>query len=158
MTSLRLVLTFALPLTLGLAACSSDDGSATTDTASSSSSGASHSSTSASSASSSGSTGDTSSGSSGPDPDYVRACQPGDFTCDEWGCENPPNVAPGQCYKRCTPTEIGGPDDECDEPERPYCSQVGRSLGGDFDCNGCAHVCVAAPINQCQQGVDACGP
>ncbi|MCA9660735.1 MAG: hypothetical protein KC486_20505, partial [Myxococcales bacterium] len=112
---------------------------------------------SSSSSSSATETSGASTSTTGPDPDYVRACQAGDFTCDDWGCANPPNVVEGQCYKRCTPTEVGGLDDECDEPERPYCSQVGHSQGGDYDCNGCFHVCVAAPIDQCQAGADGCG-
>ena len=99
--------------------------------------------------SSSGGTGD-------PDPDHVRECQKEDFVCSDWGCENLPHVKLSQCYKRCTPDEIGGPDAECDEPERPFCSQVGQAFGGDFDCNGCAHICVSAVINQCDQDVASC--
>lgn len=92
----------------------------------------------------------------GPDPDYVRECQPDDFKCDDWGCERPSVVVLGQCYKRCTPDAIGEADAECDEPERPFCSQVGRALGGDFDCNECAHICVSASFNQCNQSIQSC--
>jgi len=113
------------------------------------------------SSSSTGDTGDTgevsSTGSTGgPDPDYVRECQDGDFVCDDWGCVNGPVVKPAECYKRCTPDVIGEPDAECDEPERPFCSQIGRAYAGDFDCNGCAHICVAASINQCNQDIASC--
>jgi hypothetical protein len=91
-----------------------------------------------------------------PDPDHVRECQDGDFVCDDWGCEAPV-VELGGCYKRCTPDgEPGGVDDECDEPARPFCSQVGKALGGDFSCNGCAHVCVAEAFNTCDMPKDTC--
>jgi hypothetical protein len=92
----------------------------------------------------------------GPDPDYVRDCQPDDFICDDWGCEWGPAVVLGQCYKRCTPTEIGEPAPECDEPERPFCSQIGHAFGGDFDCNGCEHICISEPANVCHQEIAAC--
>ncbi len=98
----------------------------------------------------------SSTGALDPDPDHVRECQKEDFVCGDWGCENSPHVKLSQCYKRCTPDEIGGPDAECDEPERPFCSQVGQAFGGDFDCNGCAHICVSAAINQCDQDVASC--
>lgn len=157
-----------LALTLG-AACPDDKGNSTD---SASSSGATDPSagetslatepTSSGSSSSSGGT-STSEGSStsettiGPDPAYRRECLPDDFVCDDWGCERPPDVVGGECYKPCTPDgEIGGVDAECDEPERPFCSQAGRSLGGDFDCNGCAHICVSASFNTCQQPKDGC--
>ncbi|MCY1009458.1 hypothetical protein OV079_28620 [Nannocystis pusilla] len=88
-------------------------------------------------------------------PPYERNCQPGDFVCDDWGCEGAAEA--GECYKPCTPSDgIGGFDSECDEPERPFCSQVGRAFGGDFDCNGCAHVCLAEPINWCEYREDQC--
>ncbi len=90
-----------------------------------------------------------------PDPSYSRACQPDDFVCKDPGCLSP-QLGYGECYKPCTPTVIGGVDDECDEPERPYCSQVGLMEGGDWDCNGCAHVCTAVPDDHCQYGVDEC--
>ena len=100
---------------------------------------------------------DTGEPTGGPDPAYRRDCQPKDFVCDDWGCEISPDVVGGECYKRCSPDAgIGEPDSECDEPERPFCSQVGRALGGDFDCNGCAHVCVSASFNHCDQPADAC--
>jgi len=102
-------------------------------------------------------TGDTGSTTSGPDPDYLRDCQPMDFVCDDFGCEDPPVVLPLKCYKRCTPTEVGGEDDECDEPERPFCSQVGLALGGDYACNGCAYICTSAPLNHCEADIDSCG-
>jgi hypothetical protein len=92
----------------------------------------------------------------GPDPDYVRECQEDDFTCSDWGCEVKPTVKPGECYKRCTPSVVGEVDDECDEPERPFCGQVGLALGGDFACNGCAHVCVAEPLDYCAEPIDSC--
>lgn len=93
-----------------------------------------------------------------PDPNYVRECQPNDFTCDDWGCDTSTAVALGQCYKPCTPDGgIGEPDSECDEPARPFCSQVGQALGGDFDCNGCVHVCIAEPLNQCNAPANSCG-
>ncbi|MDC0669207.1 hypothetical protein [Nannocystis radixulma] len=89
------------------------------------------------------------------DPEYKRDCQPGDFVCDDWGCQE--STESGECYKPCTPSgEIGGTDSECDEPERPFCSQVGLALGGDFDCNGCKHICVAEPLNWCEYGADEC--
>lgn len=91
-----------------------------------------------------------------PDPDYLRECQPDDFVCEDWGCENGKHVVLGQCYKPCTPDVIGEIDAECDEPERPFCSQIGQAFGGDFDCNGCTHICVSAPINQCNLGVASC--
>jgi len=94
-------------------------------------------------------------GSTTADPAYKRECQPGDFVCDDWGCEGV--TQPGECYKPCTPSgEIGGVDSECDEPERPFCSQVGLSWGGDFDCNGCAHVCMAEAHNWCDYEADQC--
>lgn len=103
-------------------------------------------------------TGDSTVGSSTgfPDPDYLRECQPDDFVCEDWGCENGKDVVLGQCYKPCTPDVIGEVDAECDEPERPFCSQIGQAFGGDFDCNGCAHICVSAPINQCNLGIASC--
>lgn len=107
-----------------------------------------------------GTTEDTSGpgGTTGPDPGYRRECQPGDFVCDDWGCEV--HLASGECYARCTPNSegaIGGRDDECVEPQRPFCAQVGLALGGDYDCNGCAHVCVAREgIDQCGSGPNAC--
>lgn len=104
-----------------------------------------------------GTTGETTGSTTvGPDPDYVRECQEGDFVCDDWGCEVKPTVKPGECYKRCTPSEIGAVDDECDEPERPFCGQVGLALGGDFACNGCAHVCLAEPLDYCAEPADSC--
>jgi hypothetical protein len=103
-----------------------------------------------------GSGGSDESTGTGADPDYERVCQTDDFVCDDWGCVNPPNVVDGECYKPCTPGEIGGTDDECDEPERPYCSQIGLSQGGDYDCNGCVHVCVAVPTNQCNANAGSC--
>jgi hypothetical protein len=132
-------------------AATADTTSEPTGTASSSSTGGSTGSSEATSTSeaTTGTTG-------GPDPDHVRECEDGDFVCDDWGCENPPHVKPSECYKRCTPDAIGEPDAECDEPERPFCSQIGRALGGDFDCNDCTHICVSATINQCQQPIDSC--
>ena len=89
------------------------------------------------------------------EPSYERECRPGDFVCEDWDCGGP--VENGECYKPCTPSNgIGGFDDECDEPERPFCSQIGRTLGGDFDCNGCVHVCLAEPINYCEYGEEQC--
>ena len=86
---------------------------------------------------------------------YERECQPGGFMCDDVECGGP--VETYECYKPCIPSNgIGGFDDECDEPERPYCSQIGRTFGGDFDCNGCAHVCLAEPINYCEYGEEQC--
>ncbi|WAS95618.1 hypothetical protein [Nannocystis punicea] len=97
----------------------------------------------------------TGTGSTTADPNYERECQPGDFVCHDWGCQEV--TKEGECYKPCTPDgEIGGVDSECDEPERPFCSQVGLALGGDFDCNGCAHVCIAEPLNWCDYGTDQC--
>ncbi|MCY0986590.1 hypothetical protein OV203_05635 [Nannocystis sp. ILAH1] len=90
------------------------------------------------------------------DPDYHRECQPGDFVCDgDLGCEDA--TLPGECYKPCTPDgEVGAADSECDEPERPFCSQVGLADGGDFSCNSCVHICMAEPQNQCDFGADEC--
>lgn len=130
-----------------------------TDSSASTTSGATDSSASTSATSSAtGSTGGSSSGTStGPEPDYKRECQPQDFVCDDWGCDSAPSVQEGECYKPCTPDAgIGELDPECDEPERPFCSQVGQSFGGDFDCNGCVHVCIAEPLNQCQLPADGC--
>jgi len=93
--------------------------------------------------------------------DYERDCQPGDFNCQGFGCEDQDSVIFGECYKKCTPDSsaaIGEPDDECDEPQRPFCGQVGDPLGGDFDCNGCHHICVAAQgINVCEAPITNCG-
>jgi hypothetical protein len=109
------------------------------------------------STSSTGSTGEGSSSTTlEPDPDFVRECQPNDFKCEDWGCNNQKSVKLGECYKRCTPDVIGEKDAECDEPERPFCSQVGVAGGGDFDCNDCTHVCVAEPTNQCDQDAMSC--
>lgn len=105
---------------------------------------------------STGSTGESSSTTSEPDPDFVRECQPNDFKCEDWGCNNQKSVKLGECYKRCTPDVIGEKDAECDEPERPFCSQIGVAGAGDFDCNDCTHVCVAEPINQCSQDAQSC--
>lgn len=90
------------------------------------------------------------------DPEYHRECQPGDFVCDgDFGCEDA--TLPGECYKPCTPDgEVGALDSECDEPERPFCSQVGLAEGGDFSCNSCVHICMAEPQNQCEFGADEC--
>lgn len=152
----------SVALLLGpLAACGGGDSGSATD-ASTGAGTAGNSTTSGATADSTGSTEPTGSSGApeptgGPDPDFMRVCQPGDFVCDDWGCPNPPDVKGGECYKPCTPTAVGEPDVECDEPQRPFCSQVGLSFGGDFDCNGCAHICVSAPIDQCGQDVDQCG-
>jgi hypothetical protein len=115
----------------------------------------SHSSSSAASNTDASSSEPTGTGSTTADPNYKRDCQPGDFVCDDWGCQG--GTEAGECYKPCTPSgEIGGTDSECDEPERPFCSQVGLSHGGDFDCNGCKHICVAEPLNWCDHGADQC--
>jgi hypothetical protein len=91
--------------------------------------------------------------------EYVRVCQDDDFLCDDWGCGESPGIDEGQCYKPCTPDgEIGGVDDECDEPGRPFCSQTGKALGGDYACNACAHVCVGESFEQCGLSVDSCTP
>ncbi len=151
---------YALTLWVGLGVCAAlgcnGDGVVTT--------GGSESSTGEGSSTGESSTGESSTGesstgesSTGSGSDYARECQPGDFVCDDWGCEQAPVVRSGWCYKPCTPGEIGGVDDECDEPERPYCSQVGLSMGGDFDCNGCAHICVSEAIDQCQASAEQCG-
>lgn len=94
--------------------------------------------------------------------DYQRACEPDDYICEGFGCgfyEGEGTVA-GECYKPCQPDStalIGEPDDECDEPERPFCGQVGDSLGGDFACNDCRHICVAVQgINVCEASFDSC--
>ncbi|WAS95617.1 hypothetical protein [Nannocystis punicea] len=90
-----------------------------------------------------------------PDPDYRRECQAGDFVCDDLGCEEV--TIPDECYKRCTPDgEVGGVDSECDEPERPFCSQVGLADGGDFACNACVHICKAESENWCDFAADEC--
>ena len=101
-----------------------------------------------------GTTTPTTTGGTG-DPDYRRDCQPGDFVCDDLGCEDV--TIPGECYKQCTPDgEVGGVDSECDEPERPFCSQVGLADGGDFSCNSCVHLCMAESVNWCDFGADEC--
>ena len=153
----------ALLLALACGPKSNDSDTASTDgstsevtDSSASTSGVSDSSASTT-ASSSASSGASSGSSTGPDPDYKRECQPEDFVCDDWGCDTAQSVQEGECYKPCTPDAgIGELDPECDEPERPFCSQVGQSLGGDFDCNGCVHVCIAEPLNQCQSPADGC--
>lgn len=163
-----------LPLFLVVAACGPEDGKTTADSSSASTepaTGSTDASTSEptgatdpSGATDSGSAGTTietpttgeSSGSSTGEPDFVRECQPDDFKCEDWGCERGDVVVLSQCYKPCTPSVIGEPDDECDEPGRPFCSQVGQALGGDFDCNACAHICVSESFNQCNQAADAC--
>lgn len=93
-----------------------------------------------------------------PDADYVRDCEAGDFICNNWDCEGWLEI--GECYKPCTPDAdelIGAVDSECDEPERPFCGQVPQSLGGDFDCNGCTHVCVAEEgVTGCSYSVNWC--
>ena len=104
-------------------------------------------------------TGTTDAASSGttlmPDPDHVRECQPGDYVCDDLNCGAPP-LGFGECFKPCTPTVPGEVDDECDEPERPFCSQIGQFEGGDFFCNDCVHICVAFQANDCDQPADGC--
>ncbi|PCC69248.1 hypothetical protein SAMN02745121_05892 [Nannocystis exedens] len=101
-----------------------------------------------------GTTTPTTTGGTG-DPDYRRECQPGDFVCDDLGCEDV--TIPDECYKPCTPDgEVGGVDSECDEPERPFCSQVGLAEGGDFSCNSCVHICTAESENWCDFAADAC--
>lgn len=149
----------ALLLALACGPKSNDSDTASTDGSTSevTDSSASTSGVTDSSASSSASSGASSGSSTGPDPDYKRECQPEDFVCDDWGCDTAQSVQEGECYKPCTPDAgIGELDPECDEPERPFCSQVGQSLGGDFDCNGCVHVCIAEPLNQCQSPADGC--
>ncbi|MFZ6183671.1 hypothetical protein [Nannocystis pusilla] len=137
------------------------DGDATSEATTESSTDASSTDASSTDASTDGSgtdasTGETTgTGSTTADPSYERECEPGDFVCDDWGCQEATQA--GECYKPCTPSgEIGGVDSECDEPERPFCSQIGLSFGGDFDCNGCAHVCLAEPLNWCDYGADEC--
>src|SRR5690606_28223028 len=103
-------------------------------------------------------TGDTAGTTIGPDPDYVRECQDGDFKCGDWGCEE--HTEYGQCYKRCSPAspdEVGEPHADCDEPERPFCSQVGLALGGDYVCNDCAFVCTAVQVYVCEPSFDCQG-
>ncbi len=104
-----------------------------------------------------GSTGTTEASTSATTGEYVRVCQDDDFLCDDWGCAESPGIEEGQCYKPCTPDgEIGGVDDECDEPGRPFCSQTGKALGGDYVCNQCAHVCVGESFAMCGVPVDSC--
>ena len=93
-----------------------------------------------------------------PDPDYVRECKPGDYVCTDPGCPGPLDLLHGTCFKPCTPEpgKVGEPDPECDEPERPFCGQIGLFEGGDYNCNGCVHICVATPDNTCEQPFDAC--
>lgn len=94
-----------------------------------------------------------------PDPDHVRECQDGDFKCGDWGCDESEVVELGQCYKRCTPAGpdvVGEKDPDCDEPERPFCSQVGLALGGDYSCNDCAFICTSAPVFACDLEFDSC--
>jgi hypothetical protein len=86
-----------------------------------------------------------------PDPNYRRQCAATDFGCTDWACRD--TLVDGECYKPCTPASpaaIGGADDECDEPARPFCGQVGVSYGGDYNCNGCQFVC------QSKEGVRTC--
>ena len=132
------------------------DGDATSEATTESSTDASSTDASTDGSGTDASTGETTgTGSTTADPSYERECQPGDFVCDDWGCQEATQA--GECYKPCTPSgEIGGVDSECDEPERPFCSQLGLSFGGDFDCNGCAHVCLAEPLNWCDYGADQC--
>jgi len=88
----------------------------------------------------------------GPDEDHRRTCEPGDWNCDAEGCNGADFELTG-CYEPCTPDDpdqVGGLDDECDEPERPYCSRVGLWQGGDYDCNDDVTVCTAMPgLNRC---------
>lgn len=152
MTSRSLLLSLSLCL-----ACTSEPGGSTGDasTGEATDPSAGDTTVAASDASSGGTGSSTGEPTGGPDPAYRRDCQPRDFVCDDWGCEE--QLVGGECYKRCTPDAgIGEPDSECDEPERPFCSQSGRALGGDFNCNGCAHVCASAAFNDCDEPVDAC--
>lgn len=148
----------ALLLALACGPKGNDSDTASTDPTTSDTSDATDSSASSATSGVGSTTGGSSSGgSTGPDPGYKRECQPGDFVCDDWGCADAPTVDEGECYKPCTPNAgIGELDPECDEPERPFCSQVGQAFGGDFDCNGCVHVCIAEPFNQCQSPADGC--
>lgn len=96
----------------------------------------------------------------GPDATDERVCQGSDLICElEGGCV-PYAGDLEACYKRCTPDSddlIGAPDDECDEPARPYCSQMGILEGGDYACNRCAHVCTAEPgPGHCSETVEGC--
>ena len=97
-------------------------------------------------------TGESASAAISPDPDHRRACEDGDFVCDNWSCQL--TLESNECYQHCTPDSpelVGAVDSECTEPERPFCAQVGYSNWGDYYCNDCAHVCVA------EQGIFQCG-
>src|SRR5262245_3976838 len=47
------------------------------------------------------------------------------------------------CYQRCTR------DDECTDPERPFCSIQGFAKGGDYSCNGAVRLCRCWPDDDC---------
>jgi hypothetical protein len=85
------------------------------------------------------------------DPDYRRMCEQYDFVCENWGCADSSieGLVDGECYKHCETDEPGTIDDECDEPERPYCSEIPDSDFGDYDCNADATVCLATPVDWC---------
>jgi hypothetical protein len=87
-------------------------------------------------------------------------CSGDHLVCDDWGCTSADaSLIEGACYSRCTPAPgaVGEPDSECTDPDRPYCGQVGDSFGGDYNCNGCHHICVAEPgINACGNDANAC--
>lgn len=83
-----------------------------------------------------------------PDPEYRRACQPGDFDCTFDECNGAGTDGPLGCFKPCEPATldtVGQRHADCDEPERPFCSEVGLWQGGDYACNGCVYLCTAEP-------------
>jgi hypothetical protein len=107
-----------------------------------------------------GAGGDGASGGMGGTGGAASCEDEGGLICEDWGCTSAqPSLEEGACYRRCTPSlgAVGEADDECDEPGRPYCGQVGDSLGGDFNCNGCHHVCLpTAGVVTCGQPADSC--
>lgn len=83
-----------------------------------------------------------------PDPDYRRTCERGDFDCNFDQCTGAGTDGPLGCFKPCEPATldaVGQPHPDCDEPERPFCSEVGLWQGGDYACNGCVYLCTAEP-------------
>jgi hypothetical protein len=81
-----------------------------------------------------------------PDPSYLRACTPDDWTCETWGCEH--SGIEG-CYVECSTYSGVEFSAECPEPERPYCARVPDAGGGDWTCNWVTSLCMAEPKNGC---------
>lgn len=95
---------------------------------------------------------------------FVPGCEEGAFTDDCSGAEEflyqdklcglpPGDAAPlpceekgdGRCYRRC--------DDhsDCNEKDRPYCTQIGLYNGGDWNCNEVVYVCRERRSDYCKR-------